>query len=338
MKHDHLSDLMFDNFHILNAAGSTRRRLRRRIVVGSTICGSIVAIVFFHIGTPSTFGTMSTFFGGDTVAEPLVAPIAPPPPPPVLLASSTPPVTTAESIVVRDRASGVVVYENNSDSRRPIASITKLMSALVLLDTVPVWGATTTVVSDVVDDAHLLPGDLLSIGDLWHAALIGSSNRAILTLVDASGLSRDEFATRMNVKANILGLDGTVFTEPTGLDEGNLSTARDVLLLLDISLRQPEIQTALLATEYQWYSTGEESWRHMWNTNWLLLGWIPHEYRILGGKTGFTPAAGYSVVLSLVDDYGHVIDIAILGAESHEARFTEARDLAAWVFENFLWE
>jgi D-alanyl-D-alanine carboxypeptidase len=76
----------------------------------------------------------------------------------------------------------------------------------------------------------------------------------------------------------------------------------------------------------------------MWNTDWLLLGWIPHsDFEIRGGKTGYIPAAGYNFAMETINKNGHALDVVVLGADTHEARFTEARDAAAWVYGHFAW-
>jgi D-alanyl-D-alanine carboxypeptidase len=76
----------------------------------------------------------------------------------------------------------------------------------------------------------------------------------------------------------------------------------------------------------------------MWSTDWILLGWIPNKLpEFFGGKTGYTVAAGYNFTMRAGDGKGHMVDVVILGATSHEARFNEAKDIAEWVFANYDW-
>lgn len=273
--------------------------------------------------------------------------VAPKPPKPIIPApefvgevvvSSTE--FSAQAMVVRDVASGKLLYDYNGDDQRPIASITKLMSSLIILERDPDWTATTTVVMDDLVDNHMYGGDVYTQKELWDSALVASSNKAVFSLADAVGISRESFASRMNSKALELGMSNTHFVEPTGLDEENVSTATQLTKLLAASLEREEIQESLLMDEYNLYSNEREKAHHMWNTNWLLLGWIindGHFEEFKGGKTGYIPAAGYNFSMRVADEQGNEIDVIVLGTQSHEARFEEARDIAGWVFENYQW-
>jgi len=245
---------------------------------------------------------------------------------------------TAGSVFVKDLETKTTLYKKNPYEIRPIASITKLMSALVILERNPDWVSSTQVVVDDIPDTHMYAGDTYTFDELWLAALVGSSNKAILTLSDAVGWPREAFVERMNQKAMELGMNNSRFVDPTGLDAGNVSTASDVVLLLEEALRNEKIKQATLTKEHNLYSNERKQTHHMWSTDWLLLGWIPnHLTGILGGKTGYIPDSGYNFVMQTVDDDGHVIDVIVLGANIHEARFTEARDVAQSIFENYTW-
>jgi D-alanyl-D-alanine carboxypeptidase len=102
-------------------------------------------------------------------------------------------------------------------------------------------------------------------------------------------------------------------------------------------MNSPEIHNAVTSPEYEVYSSERKKKHHVWNTDWLLLGWVPHSFHVLGGKTGYTPAAGYNVALEVEDDLGHTLDVVVFGAATNEARFTDARDVVDWVYQNFSW-
>lgn len=246
---------------------------------------------------------------------------------------------SAVSIIVKDVASGMTMYAKEPYQERPIASITKLMSALVALERQPDWKQTMQVVQDNnLSDSHMYAGDTYTLDELWQAALIGSSNKAIMTLADASGWPRDAFVERMNQKAQELGMNNTRFVEPTGLEPDNVSNASDVTMLLQEAMMHDEIRNAVLTKEQSLYSEEREKAHHLWNTNWLLLGWVPHQFMdIVGGKTGYIPESGYNFSVILADGEGHEISVVILGAKDHESRFTEARDIGKWVFEQYKW-
>lgn len=245
---------------------------------------------------------------------------------------------SAGSIFVKDVKTGAVLFRKNEYSARPIASLTKLMSALIILESRPDWSATTTVIGEDSLDTHVYAGDVYTLEDLWQTALIVSSNKAILSLVNALGWDKNVFVERMNQKAKELGMMETVFTDSSGLNETDLSSASDLSILLQEALQKKRIQTALMTKEYNLYSAQRNASHHFWSTNWLLLGWIPNQLpEMRGGKTGYITASGYNFIMQTGDGSGHFINVIILGADSHEARFTEARDVAEWVFNNYTW-
>lgn len=245
---------------------------------------------------------------------------------------------SAVSIIVKDTKTGMVLYQKNEYREHPIASVTKLMSALVLLEERPVWSTSTVVIGEDSLDANVYAGEVYTLEDLWSAALIGSSNKAVLSLVNALAWPQEAFVERMNQKASELGMLSTHFTDPTGIDEGNISSASDLAILLNEALQKEKIKKPLLTTECNMYPEKGGKSRHIWNTDWLLLGWVPHTFpEFYGGKTGFITASGYNFVMRVGDGKGHTIDVVVLGTKDHEARFTEARDVAEWAFANYKW-
>jgi len=277
--------------------------------------------------------------GGDIVFEPVKLNI------PVLSASSIPLDPNsfgADCILAKDKETGTVLYRKNEYKEHPIASITKLMTALVLLEYNIDWVTTTIVIGPDLYGTHMYAGDVYSLEDLWNAMLIGSSNKAALSLVESINGMEDEFVVRMNKRAMELGMSDTTFTDVTGIEESNLSTASDILLLLQEILKHEKIRNALATKDYNLYSEQRSKSHHMWNTNWLILDdpnpWISHSFdRVIGGKTGHILAAGFNFTVEVEKD-GHVIDIVVFGANGNEERFTEARDVGEWVFDNYIWE
>lgn len=303
--------------------------------LGASSLGGSVADI--HEDAQQVFAQAEGIIGGDQIYE---QPVVPPPPPLPELIGELPLAEdfSAASILVKDVESGVILFEKNAYEVRPIASLTKLMSALVLLERDVDWTLTTQVVEDELIDTHMYAGDTYTYDELWSSALVGSSNKAIMTLSDAIGWNREAFVTRMNQRAAELGMGSTVFTEPTGLDAANQSSASDLAMLLDASLAQQKIVEGLLGEDVTLYSKEREKEHHMWNTNWLLLGWIPSQFeRIVGGKTGYIPAAGYNYMMQVEAAPGKMISVVVLGATSHEARFTEARDAVNAVVEAYQW-
>ena len=247
---------------------------------------------------------------------------------------------SAVSAVVRDRDTGMVLFEKEANLVRPMASITKLMSVLVLNDLALNFLATTTVSTSSVFDNHLERGQDYSVKDLWNTALIGSSNLAILSLVNFSGLSIEEFAAKMNAKARLLGMSSTNFMEPTGLSPNNVSTASEVAILLKEAVANSLIAKTLMVKEYSYHavSMASEAEKHVSNTNWLLSGLIKNSFvNLRGGKTGFIEESGYNFATEIGDDKNHAVDIVIFGAATNEDRFVDAKKLGEWALKNISW-
>ena len=247
---------------------------------------------------------------------------------------------SAVSVFAVDDKSETVLFQKNSAEVRPLASITKLMSALVILDSGLSWNATTTILADDDDgSSHFVAaGEVFTLDDLWHVALIGSSNGAIKALARATGLAADEFVRRMNQKAVQLKMTTAKFVEPTGLDDQNVASAEDTAKLLAEALRSDKIYKTLQIGEYYAEPLGKKK-RRVWTTDWLLTNWIPNEFKVfnIAGKTGFINNSKYNFAVRLAKDDTHAVRVVIMGADSNETRFTEARDLAAWIFEKYVW-
>lgn len=248
---------------------------------------------------------------------------------------------SAAAVYIVDDETGTVLYDKNSEAVRPLASITKLVSAMVLVDLPVDWATTTMVQVEDCDGSshHINPGEKFSLNDLWNIALIGSSNSAILTMVRASGITQDNFVLLMNRKAQQLGLTTAKFVEPTGLDAGNTASARDVANLLKSALNVKKISDTMHVGEYYAQPLNKDKKRRIWTTNWLLTNWVPNDFKEenICGKTGYIVDSGYNFTVRLTDDRGHSVRVVILGAKSEEARFIEARDLGDWVFDHYLW-
>lgn len=250
-------------------------------------------------------------------------------------------VLSAPAVIAVDDVSGAILYSKNADAVRPLASITKLMTALVLLDLPVSWASTTIITAEDWDgESHLVEvGEKYTLEDLWHIALIGSSNTAISALVRSSGVSSTQFVALMNAKAQSLGLTTASFIEPTGLHSGNVASPSDTVVLLKEAVRRDKIFKALHTGEYYASPLGGAKQRRIWSTNWLLTKWIPNEFSVenIVGKTGYINDSLYNFTVRLTDERGHAVRVAVLGAATAEDRFTEARDSAMWVFKNYVW-
>jgi serine-type D-Ala-D-Ala endopeptidase (penicillin-binding protein 7) len=248
-------------------------------------------------------------------------------------------VTDAQSVFVADMASGAALFAKNADDVRPVGSITKLMTALVFLDSAPDLASWVTIISDDYvggGRVYLNFDDNIRLRDVLGASMVGSDNTATKALSRLSGLSADEFIAAMNVKAKALSMTSSSFTEVTGIDSGNMSTAHDLMLLLteakkhDVLVKYMTTQQLPIA-QASGFSVTVES------TD-MLFGSIldSGDYAITGGKTGYIPEAGYCFITT-VKRNGDEIFVAVLGAHSKEDRFTDTKALAMWAFSTFTW-
>lgn len=275
--------------------------------------------------------------GGDVIIHPPEKKASVPPS--KVAIAKDPSTFDAYGIMVRDVESGSFLYSKAEHTKRPIASITKLMTALTLLDYGVPWSASFVVdTPPEVIGSQVSEGMEYSVEELWLAMLIGSSNKAAVTLASNVATSTEVFVQRMNELAQSYGMRDTYFAEPTGLDAENVSTPQDILVLLDTALKKTAIRDALRTTDITVKKSSDPD-HHIWNTNWLLIGWIPHQfYQVIGGKTGYIDASLYNFTSRIVTVDGIVLDVVILGASTHEARFTEARDVVRSVLAAYDWK
>lgn len=249
-------------------------------------------------------------------------------------------VTSAVSAAVVDRATGKILYEKNASEPRSIGSLVKLMTALVFLEGNPNLDALASIQPEDLRYGgvqHIQVADEVAIRDLLHASLIGSDNSATAALVRLSGLSLGDFIARMNEKAASLGLQNTTFVDSTGLSSENRSVVHDIVKLIDHTMANPTIRTATeLPTAVFTGSSGRTY--YIQSTNELLGSFINQDpYKIVGGKTGFLPEAGYCFGALISENDVHEIIVVVLGSYTKQGRFQDAKSLAAWTFKVFDW-
>src|SRR5947199_184678 len=148
----------------------------------------------------------------------------------------------AKAALVVDATSNKILFQKNPEQLYPIASLTKLMTALVYFQTNPQFDSVVEIAPEDVrhsSRSHIRPREEITVRDLLHASLMASDNVATKALVRSCGLPREEFVRRMNALADSLSLTGTHFVEPTGLDEQNVATAQAIATLLRIAASNP---------------------------------------------------------------------------------------------------
>jgi len=247
--------------------------------------------------------------------------------------------TTAPRVYVVDAQSGAALFAKHEDEPAPPASITKLMTARVLRAHGLDWDAQVTIetTADGGGVAYFVPGDEVTVRDLWKAMLIGSSNAAAVALADWTGLTEEQFVGEMNANAAGLGMASTHFADVTGLSPESVTTAHDVAALARAAFADPEIsQTAILPGFMMVKSRGVA--RKVTSTDKLLASFVNKPpYRIMGGKTGFINESGYNIVLQISRENAAPIIVVVLGSGASDLRFQEAKSVAYWTFQNYRW-
>jgi len=229
----------------------------------------------------------------------------------------------SRSAVVVDPATGQVLYEKNAARSVPIASLTKLMTALVFLEQKPDLERHVEVTTvEIFGGGHtqLRNRETVSLRDLLHMSLMCSDNVATRVLARESGVAAEDFLARMNQKSLELGLTHTRFVEFTGLDERNVSTANDVARLLQAAASNDMVRDITTTPSYE-FRTKRRA-HLIGNTNRLLYG----RYEILGGKTGFISEAGYCLA-TWIRTQGREMIAVVLGAPTNATRFADVMRL-----------
>ncbi len=244
------------------------------------------------------------------------------------------PYLNLKSSLLVDYETGEVLAARNADAQRPIASISKLVTAMVLLDSGIDLNKTEKITKE---DARRSSRSRLSIGfemtlyDLLHAALMNSDNRAARALARATSGSQKAFAKEMNRKVRALGLKKTHFVEPTGLSSQNVSTATEVAKILHYAYDYPLIAKITSKKRYRVKILNRKNtYRDMATTNLLAHS----RYKVLAGKTGYIRAADYCLTSMVENKKGKRLTLVVLGVPGDKTRFREARKLLDWGYKN----
>jgi D-alanyl-D-alanine endopeptidase (penicillin-binding protein 7) len=236
----------------------------------------------------------------------------------------------AAAAIVYDPETNQVLWEENSQSQRSIASITKMMTAAVFMENNPDLTESITVArSDVfqASTTHLRANDRVSTDDLLHLLLIASDNAAARALARVSPLGYDGFITRMNEKAAELGLENTHYADPSGLLSENVSSAYDLARLVTYVSGDDRIASIMRTPEYTVYTNRRPITFHSTNH---LLG--RQDVEVRAGKTGFISKSGYCLATLLrLPQSSQQFAVVVLGARSNAGRFMETQNLFTWL-------
>jgi len=237
---------------------------------------------------------------------------------------------SASALVVDSH--GTEVYAKQVDEPQPIASITKLMTAMVVLDAALPPDERITITGDDRDTirysgSRLRPGATLTREQMLRLALMASENRAASALGRTYPGGREAFVAAMNRKARSLGMNASRFADPAGLDGGNVSTARDMVKMVRAAQKYPLIRAATTTTEMTVSPYKGRGELHFSNTNRLLKN---SAWSIQLSKTGYINEAGRCLVMQArIADRPLVI--VLLNSFGKLTPFGDSNRLRKWI-------
>lgn len=237
--------------------------------------------------------------------------------------------------VVYDRSSGKVLWGKDENQRVPMASTTKIMTAIVMMENIGIdrlneevtvsKEAATTIGSRL----GLGTGDKITYNDLLYGLMLCSGNDAAVQIAISTAGSVSQFADLMNQKAESLGLTNTHFITPHGLDrDEHYTTALELAKITDYALKNPKIAQVVSTREYTVRINGEV--KVISNTN-ELLGYLEG---VNGVKTGYTSKAGRCLVTSTSRDGFDIITV-VLGADTRKIRTQDSIKLIEYTYKNY---
>jgi serine-type D-Ala-D-Ala carboxypeptidase (penicillin-binding protein 5/6) len=255
----------------------------------------------------------------------------------------------AGASVVVDVDSGTILHFDKGRDHLPIASLTKIMTAILVMENVRNLDDPVAIDSEALaviparvgcptslkcNSERLHAGEKMTAGNLMTAMLIDSANDAAIALGKHVAGSQKDFAEMMNAKAEELNLGDSHFCNPSGLDvEGCYSSAYDLARIAAYSMKYDTLWK-IMNTQESSVESCDGKYEHLLKNTDMLLGQIPN---CLGGKTGFTYSAGKSLMLAATDPETekHKIIAVILNDNN---RWKDMQDLIDWTFANYEWK
>ncbi|MBQ9785224.1 MAG: D-alanyl-D-alanine carboxypeptidase [Clostridia bacterium] len=242
-----------------------------------------------------------------------------------------------KSAILMEATTGAVLYMQNPDEALPPASVTKIMTLLLVMEEIDSGrirlDETVSVSANAASmggsQVYLKEGEVMTVEDLLKSVVIASANDAAVALAERVAGSVSVFVERMNAKAKLLGMTSTTFENVTGLDDtakNHLTSARDIALMSQELLKHPTV----LQYSSIWMDTIRDGAFGLTNTNRLVRFYKG----CTGLKTGSTSKAGFCVSVTAERD-GFSLICVIMGAESGDTRNAAASTLLDWGFANY---
>lgn len=242
------------------------------------------------------------------------------------------PLLTSQAALIFNNKTGEILYQKNADRVMPIASISKLMSAMVVLDARLDMNERITITADEIDrlkgtGSRLAVGTTLTRGELLHLSLMSSENRATHALGRTYPGGMSAFVSAMNAKAQSLGMYSSRFYEPTGLNFQNVSTANDLNRMVAAASKYPLINKNSTSNYGSvWTANGRQNYK---NSNALVR---EGSWNIELQKTGYIREAGRSMVVK-ANVQNQPITIVLLNSPTSTTRVNDARKIESWMLQ-----
>jgi D-alanyl-D-alanine carboxypeptidase (penicillin-binding protein 5/6) len=273
-----------------------------------------------------------------------IPPTPTPTPQPILTPQGTPPTTASAIAYLLDNDTNHVLMNVQGTKRVPMASTTKIMTAVIALekakpdDIITVKeDAITEVVKNMGSNANLVAGEKIRMIDMLYALMLPSGDDAAITIADTISGSSQAFVTVMNTYAKKLGLKNTHYINPDGLtyydqpgqkpDPNHYSTAEDLAKLTRYAMKNPMFEQIVKTQTYVIPQTADHN-AHTWTNTDDLIQEYPG---VIGIKTGHTVEAGYCLVFAATNGQHTLIGVVLDGQNPND-RFTDAQAMLTWGF------
>ena len=312
------------------------RRIAAIMLILIAICLGIMApvLAFTPVGK-DLLNTLTQVTPTATTLLPFPTPTPTAPPTPVLTVRGKPPIVSAAAAYLLDADTGHTLVDLNGEEPLPMASTTKIMTAVIAIETADP-DQLVTIQQDAYNEVHqnngssafLMIGDKIPLKYLLYGLLLPSGDDAAVAIADAVGGTEANFVRIMNIFAYRLHLYQTHYGNPDGLEApGHHSSAYDLVRLAHYAMTLPAFAQIVQAQSYTLPANADHH-KYTWKTTNTLLG----TYKgATGIKTGTTPEAGFCLVFSAIRNGHHLIGV-VLRDKSETLRFADARTLLTWGF------
>jgi len=270
----------------------------------------------------------------------------------------------AKSAFAFDISNGQILYEFNTDDKLSLASITKIMTAVVILENIEKENLDDVI--EISRNAALVEGsrmgvwmeEKITLDDLLYGLILKSGNDAALAIEEyfeneisknkdtqkiagdfpeneniAGAETNNLFVDLMNKKAQELSMKNTVYTDSSGIDGGNISTVYDQAMLLSYAMKNPLFKKYMGTKQYSVSALNGPLQHNMTTTNRLLRT----RNDVIAGKTGYSEAAGWNMITLFKTKNNHQIATVVLGSSGNDERFDETNKIIDWVFNSYRW-